>query len=133
AQGGRAGVLVASGGGLGLVPGPAVHARVPRQEIAHPLGHRRQGGGRGGGVERDTGPLGPVGAPHGDVVADQGNRRPGPGPGNGGWGRGEWPGAGHVKMIWPPAALSSNSPTAMMSWTGSMPSARAPLAMISPG
>ncbi len=70
AEGGQAGLLVGVGGQAGLVPRPPVHAGVPRQELLHALGHRRQGVGRGRRVEVQVRPLLPV-----DDRAPAGRRR----------------------------------------------------------
>ena len=89
-QGGGAGVFVGGGGQLRLPAGAAVDARVPRQELAHPLGDGRQRRCRRGGIERQVPTLDAVDARHGQLVADEAGEAV----------------VGHVKMIWPPAALS---------------------------
>ena len=64
-------LLVGRGGPPRLVAGPAVHARVPGQELGDPVGHRLQGRRRGGTVEVAVGALGAVEAGDEDVRTDQ--------------------------------------------------------------
>ena len=55
----------------------------------HAVGDRWQGTSRGGGIEGQVAPVDGVDARHLEVVANEASER-----------------AGHVKMIWPPAAFS---------------------------
>ena len=85
-----AGLLVGGGSELRLPAGAAVHARVPRQELLHPSCDCGQRGSGRGGVERDVATIDTIDARDGHVVADEAGDTV----------------AGHVKMIWPPAAMS---------------------------
>ena len=72
-----AGLLVGGGGDLGLVAGAAMDARVPRQELAHAVGHRRQCRSRGRRVQAEIGPGGAVDTRHLESVADEADREQG--------------------------------------------------------